>query len=247
MDTGSYKDIFDFEENHWWFLGRREIISYFLRHYVSRGRLALDVGCGTGLNAKLLEPYAERVDGIELSEEAVRIARSKNPNLNIEVGDLYSLLEIKCEAYSIVTLFDVLEHLKDDTRVLSIIGRKLEPGGRVLLTVPAFPFLWSMHDVHLHHFRRYKKKTLQEVLERTGFVIQKLSYINFFLFPGVVLIRLFKKNLYKDDYISDFKLPNKVLNTMLQKLFGLERFLLRVMNLPFGVSLICIASKKKAE
>jgi SAM-dependent methyltransferase len=146
-------------------------------------------------------------------------------------------------AYAVVTMLDVLEHLEDDVAALREVARILRPGGIVLITVPAFSFLWSRHDELAHHYRRYRRFELCRRLREAGLEPQFVSYFNFFLFPAIALVRLATKALGIRKEGSDFAATPVLLNGVLGALFGAERFLLRFMPLPFGVSVLAVAKK----
>lgn len=150
---------------------------------------------------------------------------------------------VPARSFDLVTLFDVLEHFEDDGAALAIYER-LNSGGYVVLTVPAFRFLWSEHDDLAHHQRRYTKRELQDTLEKAGFRIVRLSYFNFFLFPVVAVARLAKKFLGINTGATDFFMPSAPINSLLASLFSAERYFLRYINFPFGVSIIAIAQKE---
>jgi len=129
----------------------------------------------------------------------------------------------------------------DDLASLRAIQKRLKPGAALLLTVPANPWMWSAHDAAHHHFRRYTKKQLQELLVRAGFEVQFLSYFNSLLFPLIAAARIGSKIVRRDS--ADDSLPSAPINAVLEKIFGLEaRFIDRV-PMPFGVSLVAVVRR----
>ncbi len=245
MEKKVYDEMYVLEERHWWFRGRRSIIFDFLEHVIPGAiERALDIGCGTGLNTRLLAGKARRAVGLESSNDAIRYTRERAPDVEILRGEFP--MELPRETYSLVTLFDVLEHFDDDSAALKKIAGILTGGGHVMLTVPAFPFLWSEHDALAHHRRRYTKRTLCNALRAAGLEPVRASYYNFFLFPVVAAVRVAKKMLGLRTGATDFFMPPRALNAALAALFASERFLLRHIDLPFGVSLIAVARKSKA-
>jgi len=245
MDSQSYEDIFHEEAHHWWFRGRRAIIQDILQRFVlPHSSFALDVGCGTGYNANLLSSYASHVEGVEWSHEAATLMRSTYPKILLHEKNFLALDPAILPRYDLITLFDVLEHLPYEAQALKLIHQLLQKNGRLVISVPAFPFLWSEHDMRLGHVRRYTIQTLCTALENAGFVLHFISYFNFILFPIVVLIRYGKKICNGVRYQSDFSLTSPLLNRVLAFLFMCEKFLLRWWRLPFGVSIICVASRR---
>ena len=242
MDKQIYQQIYDLELRHWWFQGRRKIIFDCIRRTIgSEPRTVLDIGCGTGLNAKLLQQLGAKVTGLESSDVAIAQAKERFPELNIIKGE-FPQVTIS-DRFRVITLFDVLEHFEDDLAALQGVYSLLEDGGYAIIAVPAFSFLWSEHDELAHHRRRYTKSLLQKRLEESGFSIVRASYFNMLFFPAIFAVRIFQKFLGSRRGHADFFMMPEPVNAVFAFLFGLERFLLRFMNLPFGVSIIVIARK----
>lgn len=242
MDKTLYQAHEDLEEEHWWFRGRRAVIRSFLFLLPRRLSAALDIGCGTGRNAILLKEFAEDVEGMEDSEEALQLIQKKTPWLRITKGSLPDIPV--SHTFDLVTMFDVLEHIEDDVKTLVSVREKLNPGGYLLLTVPAYRILWSEHDEMAHHKRRYAKRELLSKLKVANYEIIAASYFNTFLFPAVLFVRLFKRLLGITSGVSDFFMLPGPLNSILAKLFSSEAFFVSRIGLPFGVSLMCLAKKK---
>jgi SAM-dependent methyltransferase len=149
-----------------------------------------------------------------------------------------------------VTAFDILEHLDDDQRGLSELERILKPGGTLVLFVPALQFLWSLQDEVGHHYRRYSAKELGQKLRIAGFEIIKLSYANSLLFPliwgGRIVLRLIRGKMDLD-LRSEADLSPDWSNGILEKIFSTERTLLRWINFPIGVSILCTCRKSRMD
>lgn len=238
MEIETYNDLDIYEETHWWYKGRRRIIESFLQRYCPKGARALDIGAGTGYNTLLLERYAQKVFALEPAKAAINLF--KNKNVTIFRSDLISFASPL--QFDLITLFDVLEHIEDDNAALMKIRGLVSCGGKVILTIPALPLLWSKHDEVHHHFRRYTKQTLQHVAEKAGFSITRMTYFNFYLFPVILIVRIAGR-FFGKKRDSDFRhLPPRI-NTFLAWVFGSEHYLLRFLNIPFGVSLICVLEK----
>ncbi len=246
MERRAYDDIAFFESTHWWFRGRREIIqSLFKRYITSKVQRALDVGCGTGTNALLLCPYAREVVGWETNEEAIALSRTKHPDLMVEHACFPEEMP-QTAPFDTITLFDVLEHIEDDRAALRALESLLAPKGVAFLTVPALPFLWSEHDLTLHHYRRYTRKTLLACIhESTSLRVLSVNYFNFLLFPLIAVIRFFKRNVRSSE--SDFSIGStSVLNSILAWIFGIERFVVHDFPIPFGASLLIVLKKEQS-
>lgn len=243
MDHVVYQQMYNLEKNHWWFRGKRAIISAMLKQTVHKPLAsALDIGCGSGFNAYLLKPFAEKITGLESSDEAIRQAKVRSPKLHIIKG-AWPQAHIS-GTFGIITCFDVLEHIRDDGSAIKRIEQILNPGGYLVITVPALPLLWSDHDVLANHFRRYTARELRKrITQHTSLEVVRVTYFNSILFVPILLFRAVKK-LFRlrsgETDIFDVPLPA---NELLARLFAAERIYLRFLNAPFGVSLLCIARK----
>ena len=245
MDDVLYRDHAAMEESHWWFEGRRAVVRSVLQAQLRDGhaRNALDVGCGTGGMLPLLADFASHVTGLDMSSEAAAHAQEAAlPGVTARVGRIPDDIPTKGEL-DLVTAFDVVEHIDDDVAALVSFRRALQPGrGLLLVTVPAYQWLWSPHDDLNQHKRRYTKRQLRARMEAAGFEVVTISYFNTWLFPVVAAVRLARKALPRGgDGTSDFAMPADPVNRLLTRLFASERHLVRRTGLPVGVSLIAAA------
>lgn len=242
MDSSLYQQMRELEDRHWWFQGRRAIVASLMQASVlPPGAKILDLGCGTGGNLAMLSQFGE-VLGAELDAQAAQLANARGVAPVIR-GKLPDALPLPTESFQCVTLLDVLEHIEDDRATLDAVYSLLAPNGQLLLTVPAFPFLWGPHDEVHHHQRRYRAKQLRQLLQEAGFEITTLSYCNSWLFPPVAVVRLLRKCLPKGNAGTELALPPAPINKLLAMLFASERYLLPFMKLPFGISLVAQAKK----
>lgn len=256
MKKEIYRLMFDQEQTYWWYAGRRKIILEQLEVILEkigptgqwRPRI-LDYGCGTGLNLVSFQKFGD-VFGMEPSESAMQFCCERglkqvvqvDPEAGLDGGNPFG------KPFNIVTILDVLEHIPDDAGALKKISRLLKPGGIVLVTVPAFEFLWSGEDYVSNHLRRYRKSGLARVFRAAGLEVEKLSYFNTFLFPAQVAVvlwdrifrprRMYQTNLRK---VSDF------VNSLLISILSREAKVLRKMNFPIGWSLLCWGSVAKHD
>lgn len=244
MERVVYDRMAELDSRHWWYRARREILARLIERRVKppQGARILEIGCGTGHNLAMLGRFGA-VDAIEL-DAAARAVASKR--LGRPVGDaaLPALPGVPDGDYDLIALLDVLEHVEADRAALETIARKLKPGGRILLTVPAFPWMWSAHDVVNHHHRRYTKATLGAAISGAGLRLEYMSWFNSLLFPLAAAARLAGRITGKED--SDDALPPKPVNALFEALFGLERHAIGKLPFPPGVSIAAIVSAPSA-
>jgi SAM-dependent methyltransferase len=240
MERIVYDRMAELDGRHWWYRARRDILADLIERRLDlpADPRILEIGCGTGHNLEMLARFG-RVDGIEIDEAARAIASAR---LGHKVMDspLPELPGIDDNAYDLVAILDVLEHVEQDREALASIARKLRPGGKLLITVPAFPWMWSAHDEVNHHKRRYTRSALRKVVDEAGLKLEMLSWFNSLLFPLAAAARLAGRLTGKQD--SDDKMPPAPVNALFEAIFGLERYALGRVPFPPGVSLVAIAS-----
>ncbi|MCK5595253.1 class I SAM-dependent methyltransferase [bacterium] len=233
--------MFEIEEKHWWYVGKRKIVSGLLKKFVSKkDNRILDIGCGTGIVLKMLNKYG-LASGLDISHDALSFCKGRGLN-SLFLGSATSL-PFPDETFSLVTALDILEHIEDDTLALREIRRVLKKGGLAIITTPAFPNLCSSHDISLGHKRRYTFIELEKKVTFAGFKISKINYSNFFLFPFVFIYRKFKKLVTKSVTTSDTGSVPIFLNQIFTELYSIETQLVKKAKLPFGLSLLCVAKK----
>jgi SAM-dependent methyltransferase len=230
------------ESFHWWFVVRRKLLKSLLSSLnVTKDCITLDIGCGTGANLKILGSTGFNVIGIDRSIYALSLTL-KRINFPVINGDLNEL-PIRPESVGLIVAMDILEHLENDLNGISEFYQALEKGGLLILTVPAFGFLWGIQDIVTGHKRRYSKKDILNKLREEGFDILRSSYFNFFLFFPILLTRRIIQLLgLKID--SENKINFPLFNFFLKTIFSLETFTLRFFSFPFGVSIFCVAKKR---
>jgi len=247
VDYAEYEKMYHLEQTYWWFQGRKRIVMGLLEPMLAepqgapRAKRVVDLGCGTGLILDELRRHAHPV-GVDFSPRALEFCRRRD--LDSLVRAEVSLLPLRSESADIVTALDITEHVEHDDRMIAEIARTLRPGGRVLITVPAHPFLWSEHDETLWHKRRYTRRSLLSLFQGKPLEVERCTYAITFTFLPIVLFRLLQKinPIRREPRTHLIVLPSWA-NSLLTKILGLEAWLLRRMNLPFGVSLLLVARR----
>ncbi len=226
------------EESHWWFRARRKILFRLLERAVPRQRplRSLDVGCSTGASLSLLQPLGSSV-GVDLDFGALQVCLRRGFRL-LACSNVLRL-PFKDNLFHLVTALDLIEHMEDDQRALKEIYRVLMNDGLVIISAPAFNWLWSSLD-DAGHIRRYSAKNLQRVMEIAGFRIELISYANTLLFPLMLIQRLWGK--WRRPHPLDYLRASR-LDPLLGWIFGLEANIIPYFSFCFGGSLICLARK----
>lgn len=245
MRAEEHDELADMESDYWWHVGRRHLIRSLLEARLppDPNRRVLDVGCGAGGNLGLLaefgdvlgaEPAGPGLDGCR--------ARGLGPDRVVEAGA--ERLPFDDESFGLVTALDVIEHLDDDLGALKEMRRVLRPGGHLLLTVPAYRFLWSVHDEALGHRRRYMASEIHRLLNAVGLTILRRTYAISFPLPGIMGFRIAQgliPSLYRES-ASYVHLPGP-LNKLLIGALKLEASLIKRVDLPVGTSIIALSRK----
>jgi SAM-dependent methyltransferase len=240
MDQRLMKAMLDVDEHHWWYRGRRLIVHTELeRLELPAGARTLDAGCGSGRMLQELAAYGE-VSGIELDPDAAAFAASRGWG-EVEVGRLEEL-PWEPDTFDLITCLDVIEHTADDRRTLGELRRVCKPGGWLLVTVPAYQALWSLHDVANHHYRRYSRRTLRAAAVEAGWNVRRFTSFNSILLAPAAAVRLAQRGRHADsDYTPELSLGPGWLNAVLERPLRAEaRWLARGGTLPVGLSLMAL-------
>lgn len=242
MNVDMYRIFFEIQKKHWWFVTKKDIVLDTINRHLTKNSetKVLDIGCGSGLMLNALEGVGQTF-GMDMSDEAISFSKEIFGG-KVEKGFLPNSIPYEESFFNLITALDVIEHVDDDIASLKAIRSHLISEGKAVITVPAYMFLWSKFDELNQHKRRYTISELQEKLVSAGFTVEKISYFNTLLFPAVFAVRLLN-NILKRDGSSDIDMPNQPLNFVLEKIFGLEKYLLKFINLPFGVSILAVVKK----
>jgi len=242
MERVVYQQMAELDDRHWWYRGRRKIIADLIRRYarVPADAHILEIGCGTGHNLAMLAGFGH-VDGLELDDEA-RTMSEKRLGRSILSSPLPELADVADRHYDLIGAFDVIEHIDDDSAAIASVARKLKPGGKFVMTVPAHQWMWTAHDVVNHHKRRYSRRGLKALFEQSPMKLEKIGYFNSLLFPLAIAERAASRLRGKED--GDVRLPPAPLNGALEAVFSAERHLVGRLPLTPGLSLFAVASAR---
>jgi SAM-dependent methyltransferase len=243
----------DFQDWHWWFRGRQEILETVLRRRLPPGerRVIASVGSGPPSGMAWLSPFAGAggvVVGLDADPSGGLRASLSRPEEQRTPGNVRLVLSrlespaVRPASCDAVLALDVLEHLDDDAAGLRAAAALVAPGGLLLVTVPALPALWGQQDVVSQHRRRYTRATLLSLFQRAGVERPRLTYFNSLLFLPIAAVRLARRlTPGKGEPASDFDSGKPgLVNDQLRRLFSAERHLVDRLSLPIGVSLMAV-------
>jgi SAM-dependent methyltransferase len=240
MDAREIDEMRRLEDHHWWFVGKRLLVAALLGDALARpGACVLDVGCGTG---GVLAGLGSGVRPFGVDFSTLALAHCRARGLGAVACSSAGALPFAPGSFDVVLLLDVLEHFADEQALLAEIRRLVRPGGRVLVSVPAFQSLWSEHDVVLQHIRRYRAGQLRRVLERARFTIERLTYTNAVAFPPAVLVRGVLQRLgLMASGGTDFREHRALVNDSLVGAYRLEAAAIaRGLRVPVGLSVAAV-------
>jgi 2-polyprenyl-3-methyl-5-hydroxy-6-metoxy-1,4-benzoquinol methylase len=231
----------EIEETHWWFVGKRHILRAILPDTTPIKRV-LDLGCGTG---GILRDWMNRSRCFGIDRSAVALKYCAEAGFDTLVRGDVTQLPFQNESFDTIFLMDVIEHLDDDVGFLESASELCTPGGQLVVAVPAFQLLWSQHDDTYHHKRRYTAKQLRAVIAAAGLTPERTTYTNSLLFPVALVWRVlsYRLGLGRFAPTNDFWPVPASLNALLTALYRFEAWMLGRVNLPVGVSVVCIARK----
>lgn len=240
------EELFRVENTNWWHVAKRaQVLDMARRYFPPDGSPALEEGAGAGrLLMDIRDAYGTAV-GVDMSNAALSACKQRGLSMMVN-GDAEKGLPFSDDTFRLVVFSDVLEHLKNHENALHEAARVIKPGGGIVLSVPAMPWMYSYWDKEHGHQRRYTKPQLRELVADAGFDILKLSYTNFFILPPAIMVRkLFKGQEEKPGGASkDMVMAPAFLNSVFAVIYSIERAAVSAAGLPAGLSLICAARKK---
>ena len=246
MKLEEYQVMYEVEDTYWWYVGMRSIfLSLLDGHYSVRTDMKiLDAGCGTGAMLSHLRHYGEVV-GVDVSSEAIRLATTRGvEGCRLVQGSLTDL-PFDDATFELITSFDVISHIAEHGSAFSELSRVLKRSGRLVANFPAYNPLRSEHDLAVHIQRRYTRANVAQEAKRAGLTVERVAYVNTLLFPLAAAFRLAKKVPAKPvtEARSDLKPLPRFVNRALARVLFVERWLLQRVDLPFGLSVVCVARK----
>lgn len=239
--------MFEAENNHWWYVGNHENFLQLLKNknILKNGISVLDAGCGTGKWLEILKKSCDISEtGVDFQEIAIEYAKTRGA-MNLIQGDLNNCM-FPVSSFDLITCFDVVCHSSvNDNLVISKFNSFLKNQGYLLITLPAFSFLYSKHDVVVQTKKRYSKRQVKLLLEENGFEIVKMSYSVSLLFPIALVKRIVDKFFIEDKKEhNEVKIPSPAINKIFLSIMRIENALLKYISFPFGLSVMVLAQKK---
>jgi len=253
LEADAYKTFAELEDHHFWFVSRRRIFFRLLDTLypeqvagTATPLRVLEIGCGAGGMLPGLARYGA-VHGLDVAHDYVRYCKERGFD-RVLTGSGYAL-PFPDQSFDLIALFDTIEHIPDDDAAMAEVLRVLRPGGRVMVSVPAYQWLFSQNDKIAHHFRRYTAGRLRKVFEGAQLEVEKLSYFNMLLLPIIIPVVLAQKLREKLGMLPDgqhnmSKVPSRPVNWLLTKIMSSERFVIPKLSLPVGHSLIGLARRQ---
>ena len=229
--------------SHFWIQWRFNVVIKQLKPFLSPESKILEIGCGNGVVMSQFEKIlGYPIDGCDLNQFATNNLIA-NVSGNVYLYDIYDEHIDLLNKYDVIILFDVIEHIQNDSEFLNKALRHLKKNGLLVISVPAHNFLYSKFDKEVGHIRRYNKSIMSEVLKKTEAQIIKMNYWGLFMYP-LVLFRKYYINLFNKSVSVEkgFKPPNEMINKIMKLIMKFET---KSISKPFsGASLMAIARKE---
>lgn len=244
MNKDLLAEMYEMEGDYWWHKSKRECVISLLKRFNKLDSKILDVGCGTGYLLKDLNHHTTKSYGLDSSKLSLRYSKKRGLKnisfFDIEKGPFKG-------SFDVITATDVIEHIQNDNQAMGNIAKSLKSHGFVVISTPAFPFLWSYWDVLAGHYRRYDKDSLFRLLEDNGFEVCYFSYTDMVIFIPAIISRFIKSRLMEKralEFDSDFIKVSKLVNKLLLFILKIEMKLAGLISLPFGLSCIVVAQRR---
>ena len=241
MDSAVYQRMQELDRSHWWFVARRRILHDAIAMLgLPPGARILEAGCGAGGNLSMLGQFGT-VSAMELDPD-MRAVASDRSGITVEPGRLPDNIPFEPGSFDLVAALDVVEHVEEDGSAVVALGEMLRPGGTLIVTVPAYRWMWSEHDARHHHRRRYTRPEVRLLFDKAELQVTRVTHFNSLLLPLAIAARMAGKLTGRDGHADD-DMPASPINAALRETFALERYLLRHTALPAGLSILGMACK----
>ncbi|MEM7724242.1 MAG: class I SAM-dependent methyltransferase [Pseudomonadota bacterium] len=245
METSEYELLAQKQATHWWYRVRRNILESLLEDHRATSDepcSIIEIGAGAGSNVPVLKQFGT-VTAVEMHDASRTHLERLYPDVSVGSAALPDSGVFRDAQYDVVVMFDVLEHVEQEHDALKVVKDHVKPKGRLLLTVPAYQWLWTSHDERMHHFRRYNRQMLRASLEDAGWTVERIGYFNTYLFPLAVLARL-KDKVVGASVSTGSRVPNSTVNRLFYRVFQSELPRIRRGGFPFGLSVFAMATRQ---
>jgi SAM-dependent methyltransferase len=241
MESAHLTELIELEDHYWWHVSKRKIATELLRKWAPAPTRIVEGGIGAAGNLLSWKRNGYRVIGLDIMPESVTHAKSVGIE-DVFEHDLHQPWPVDDNSIGAVVLLDVLEHLSDPVLALRQAANTLTDAGKIIFTVPAFPFLFSDWDERLGHFRRYTPAMLRGHVAEAGLAVDQLRFWNSFTFPAAVAIRTARK-FFPSPRGTEFPRVSELANRALVTAAELETKASSRLRIPFGLSLVGVLGK----
>lgn len=241
MEPNHLNELIELEDSYWWHVAKRRLVVDLLQDYFPPPGILVEGGVGSARNLVEFQQLGYEVHGFDILPAAVEHAKSRGLR-HVAEHDLSQPWPLPPASVRVAVLLDVLEHLQDPVRVLQHVAAVLQPGGGIVVTVPAYPWLYSEWDKSLGHFRRYTAASLRQQSIEAGLTAEWISHWNSFTLPAAIAVRGYQRCLPRTRK-PDFPRVSPIVNRMLLTMASCERRWLGKSTAPFGLSLVGVLRK----
>jgi SAM-dependent methyltransferase len=241
MDPSHLTQLVDLEDNYWWHIAKRKLVLRLLNRFAPAPGRLLEGGIGSGRNLVEFNRLGYDVTGFDLMPESVEHVRQRGIH-DVRVHDLANPWPVATGSLKAVVLLDVLEHIRNPVKVLGHVHEALANDGAVIITVPAYPWLFGSWDEQLGHFRRYTLREFRRQALESGFRVQWLNHWNSFTLPAAMAVRGWEK-LFPRTEQPDFPKVSSTTNRLLLTAAAAERACMEIPGIPAGLSLAGVLRK----